>query len=130
MNDLNILVVDDDSEFRNGVERYLRLQGCTNVRAAYSGEEAVEMVKKDPPTIVLLDVYLPRMNGLVTLGEIRKINKDIVVFMLTGEADEEYRQLAAKFGALDYLLKPIPMDVLYAHILKRSQGHSSNARAA
>src|SRR4051812_42041225 len=116
MDDLNILLVDDDSAFRNGLERYLRLQGCTHVRAAYSGEEAVEMVKKDPPAIVLLDLYLPRMNGLVALGEIRKIDKNILVFMLTSEADEEYRALAAKFGAIDYVTKPIMLDVLFKHV--------------
>lgn len=122
MRNLDILLVDDDTAFRNGVERYLKLQGCTKVRAAYSGEAALEMVKKEPPGVILMDLYLPQMNGLMALREIQKIDKNIPVFILTCEGDEEYRNLAAKFGAFDYLIKPISLEDLFLHLEKRLDG--------
>src|SRR5437899_1027567 len=105
MKDLGILVVDDDTAFRTGVEKYLLSQGCTNVRSAASGEVALEMVKKETPGVVFLDLYLPEMNGLQAIREIHKIDKNIPIFILTCEADEEYRDLAVKLGAFDYLTK-------------------------
>src|SRR5579864_785862 len=99
MNDWNILVVDDDIPFRNGIEKYLRSRGCTRVRSASTGETALELVKESSPQVILLDLYLPLMNGLKALREIQKIDKNIAVFILTCEEDEEYRNIAAKFGA-------------------------------
>jgi DNA-binding response OmpR family regulator len=130
MSQLRILVVDDDTAFRNGVERYLKLKGYEHVRVAYSGEAALEMVKDEHPQIVLMDLYLPRMNGLTALREIRKINDRIQVCMLTSEADQEYRDLAAKFGALDYLVKPISLEELVTHIEKKLQDEPPTSNAA
>ena len=130
MNTLRILVVDDDTAFRNGVERYLKLRGYENVRVAYSGEAALEMIRNESPEVVLMDLYLPRMNGLTALREIRKINERIHVCMLTCEADQEYRDLAAKFGALDYLIKPIPLEELVTHIENRLKGEPPASHAA
>ena len=118
MNKARILLVDDDTAFRNGIERFLRAQGC-EIRVAATGEAALEMVRQEVPNLVLLDLYLPFMNGLKALREIHKIDERIPVLMLTCEDDEEYRRLAAKFGALEYLTKPITLINLMAYLETR-----------
>jgi DNA-binding response OmpR family regulator len=122
MKDLGILVVDDDTAFRNGMEVFLKSQGCTHVRAASCGEVALEMVKKEIPDVVLLDLYLPEMNGLKAIKEIHQIDKNIPIFVLTCEEDEEYRRLAVKLGAYDYLTKPIPLTTLFSYLELRLKG--------
>ncbi len=116
MNNHGILVVDDDSAFRSGVERFLRQRGCANVRSACDGPGALDMVKEETPDVVLLDLCMPQMSGIKTLHEILKISDQIAVFILTCEEDEEFRNLAAKQGAAGYLTKPIAMEQLYATI--------------
>ncbi len=122
MRDLGILVVDDDTAFRTGMEKYLLSQGCANVRSAASGEVALEMVKKESPGVILLDLYLPEMNGLQAIREIHKIDHNVPIFVLTCEADEEYRDLAVKLGALDYLTKPITLANLFSYVELRLKG--------
>ncbi|OGR91881.1 MAG: hypothetical protein A2992_08185 [Elusimicrobia bacterium RIFCSPLOWO2_01_FULL_59_12] len=122
MKDIGILVVDDDTAFRLGVEKYLHSQGCTKVRAASTGELALEMVKKEIPDVVLLDLYLPEMSGLKAIREIHKIDKSIPIFILTAEMDEVHRDIAEKLGAMDYLTKPITMMNLFSYVELRLRG--------
>ena len=112
MSDFSILLVDDDTAFRNGIEKYLKARGCKNVRTASTGETALELVRQEIPRVVFLDLYLPMMNGLKTLREMLKIDNTIHVFMLTCEDDEQYRSIAARLGALDYLTKPVTLEAL------------------
>ena|SRR5688500_9503528 len=129
MKDLRILVVDDDSAFRKGVETFLASQGCTHVRSAGSGEIAVEMIKKEVPAVVIMDLYLPQMDGLEAISEIHKIDKNIPIFLLTCEADEIHRDIAVKLGAYDYLNKPISMSRLFSYIELRLKGHPRSQAA-
>ena len=127
MNNLGILLVDDDLDFLHGIERYFKARGCMNVRTVSSGEGALEMVKQEVPGVVLLDLYLPQMNGLKALREMLKIDKNISVFMLTCDNDEVYRDLAAKLGALDFLTKPISLETLYSYLDLRLKGRPKAA---
>ena len=129
MKNMGILLVDDDLAFRNGIERYLKAHGCMNVRTASSGETALELVKEEMPGIVILDLYLPIMNGLKALREILKINPNIAVFMLTCEEDEVCRSLATKLGAYDYLTKPIELATLYSYLDLRLKSRSEKPAA-
>jgi DNA-binding NtrC family response regulator len=119
MKDLGILIVDDDTAFSSGMEKYLKAQGCLRIRTAYSGEGAIEMVHQETPGVVLLDLYLPGMNGLKVLREMLRVDHRINVVLLTCEEDEEYRKLAAKLGAFDYLTKPITMERLFSYLETR-----------
>jgi DNA-binding response OmpR family regulator len=122
MKNVGILLVDDDTAFRSGVEKFLFSQGYTNVRGAGTGEAALEMIKKETPDVVLLDLYLPVMNGLDTLREIHKIDETIAVFLLSCEDDDRHRHIASKLGAYDYLIKPIALSQLFDYVEQRLTG--------
>jgi DNA-binding response OmpR family regulator len=117
--DHRILVVDDNALFRTGVERALHSQGYTHVRTASDGWQALESVQKEPPDVVLLDLYLPGMDGLHVLTEIHKIDKNIPILMLTCESDGECIHAAESLGALDYLVKPLEMSILFSSLETR-----------
>jgi DNA-binding response OmpR family regulator len=116
MKSVRILVVDDDTAFRATLERILGMNGLLVIQTASSGELALEMVKKQAPDLVLLDLYLPEMNGLKAIREIHKIDHKIPILMLTSEADEDHRDLALKLGARAYLTKPVTLRTLVGHI--------------
>jgi DNA-binding response OmpR family regulator len=116
MKDLRILVVDDNASFCASVERALHAEGYTHVRTASDGFQALESVREERPDLVLLDLYLPGMDGLHLLTAIHKIDKSIPVMMLTCEADEECINAAASLGAADYLVKPLKLSSLISSL--------------
>ena len=116
MKNLRILLVDDEKSFREGMEVFLIAQGYTNVRTASNGQQALEMVQKELPEVVLLDLFLPGMNGLQVMKAIHEIDKNIPVLVLTCEADEEYRDITLTLGAYDYLTKPLALSYLFSYL--------------
>ena len=116
-----ILVVDDESDIRKLMEKFLQKQGYT-VREAASGEEALEILKKRDytPDLILMDVKLSGMDGLVTLKEIKTLNNTLGVIIVSGESDASVKQQALELGALDYLHKPIDLELLHLTIRIRS----------
>jgi len=79
---INILMIDDEKDFLELMSFWLKSKGY-KTQIVTSGNEGVEIVKQTPPDIVFLDIFMPGMNGVETLTEIRKVNKDIPVIMLT-----------------------------------------------
>ena len=108
---IKVLVVDDEERFRNTLGKLLTTHGMT-VTVAESGANALEILKSDPHDIVLLDVKMPGMSGQQTLSEIKKIDPDIEVIILTGHASVDIAAEMITHGGSDYLLKPYPMDEL------------------
>ncbi len=101
-----ILVVDDDAENRHQLEMMLGCEGYA-VESAADGEEALASLEKlDDVTLVLLDVLMPRLNGIETLQRIRITNPSLPVIMLTGVTATSKVVEAMRCGASDYLLKP------------------------
>jgi len=103
----NVLLVDDDPLIIRMYQKKLTGDGYT-VRTAFNGEEAMAQVIKEKPDIMLLDVMMPKMNGVETLKALKK-NPDtssIPVIILTnlGDSSEDVEN-AKKLGALDYLVK-------------------------
>jgi DNA-binding response OmpR family regulator len=123
-----ILVVDDEADIRRLMERFLQRQGYT-VSQASSGEEALEILKKGDykPDLILMDVKMSGMDGLITLKEIRKINADLGVIIVSGEADASIKQQALELGALDYIFKPVDLELLQLTIRIRTFEAKSNA---
>lgn len=122
MNDRVILVVDDETELLEMLKSIFIRAGYTHVLTAASGEDALNICKKQEPDMVILDVMMPGLDGFATLRELRKISK-IPVLMLTarGEADDKFTGF--ENGADDYLLKPfLPKELLFRvqAILKRT----------
>ncbi|MEZ5277171.1 MAG: sigma-54 dependent transcriptional regulator [Opitutaceae bacterium] len=100
-----ILVIDDDSEIRYSLDRVLTSRGFTVVTAA-SGEEGLESVKHDPPTIAFLDIRMGGMSGIETLQHLRTIAPKLPVILMTAYGTAQTAIEAMKYGAFDYIMKP------------------------
>jgi DNA-binding response OmpR family regulator len=106
-----VLVVDDEPELVNLLREFLTLKGYEVVTAA-DGPEALQVLKAERPHVVLLDIRLPPMNGLEVLRQLRTIDQEVRVIMITGVAGAETGRAALQLGATDYILKPIDLDYL------------------
>ena len=110
-----ILVVDDEDSLRMTLK--LRLQSAEfDVREAKDGEDALEQLKETPADLVLLDINMPRMDGIETLGFITRDYPSTEIIMLTGFADFSTAIECLKKGAKDYLVKPIEMTELITRV--------------
>lgn len=115
MNKPRILVVDDEERFRTNLQRMLAAQGMA-AQALGSGREALAELEKNTYDVILLDLRMPDMDGLSTLAEIKKINPEIEVIILTGHASMDAAMEILNLGGYDYLLKPCPIDELVLKI--------------
>jgi DNA-binding NtrC family response regulator len=106
-----ILVVDDEIQVVRLLQEFLTSKGY-RVYTALNSAEALANVREMKPRIVLLDIMMPGMGGIDTLKEIKKIDPDIAVIMVTAVIDEELANRAVKLGAYDYITKPINIDYL------------------
>ncbi len=100
-----ILIVDDDKDMLLILSDLLEMEGFEAV-VADTGKEAVRKMGAHSPDMVLLDVRLPGTNGLEVLKEIKKIDRNAAVIMLTGYGDIQDAVQAIKMGAFDYITKP------------------------
>ena len=102
---IEILVVDDDRTLREGCANFLQSSGYT-VSSAGSGDEALELVKRRPYDIVLLDLYMSQVPGMAILRAALEANRHAIVVMMTGNPSVDSNVEALRAGAWDYLLKP------------------------
>jgi DNA-binding response OmpR family regulator len=109
-----ILVVDDETNLRHTVGYALRREGY-EVASAEDGEKALELFRSSRPDLVVLDVMLPRMDGLAVCRAIRR-ESDVPVIMLTARDTELDTVVGLEVGADDYLTKPFSMVELVARI--------------
>ena len=79
---------------------------------ATSGKEAIKIVEKEKPRIILLDINMRGMDGIETLEKIRQIDKEAVIIMVTGVKDEDTMKRAKELGADDYITKPLSLEYL------------------
>ena len=108
----NVLLVDDEVPFVEAMARRLNKRNI-DITTAFSGSEALDVIEKDRSIeVVILDVKMPGMDGIETLGKIRNKFPLQEVIMLTGHATVETGIEGMKLGAFDYLMKPCDMDVL------------------
>jgi DNA-binding response OmpR family regulator len=123
-----ILVVDDETNLRHTVGYALRREGY-EVASAEDGEKALELFRSSRPDLVVLDVMLPRMDGLAVCRAIRR-ESDVPVIMLTARDTELDTVVGLEVGADDYLTKPFSMVELVARIramLRRAAPRHSTA---
>ena len=117
----HILVVDDDALMRRSLSLQLEQAGYRASTAA-SAEDALALIKRDQPDLILLDVGLPGMDGLEALRHFQK-DSEIPVIFVTARRRELDTILGLELGADGYITKPFNPDVLLAHIksvLRRS----------
>jgi CheY-like chemotaxis protein len=120
-----ILVVDDQPGIRGLLSRYLGERGF-EVRTAADGEEAFRMLTQEVPDVMLLDLYLPRLNGHDLLRRLQDVEITVgLIFTMSGYADTTDAQECLRLGASDHLLKPIDVEHLHRIILLRLGAHAS-----
>jgi DNA-binding response OmpR family regulator len=104
--DFHILIVDDEADFLSSMEYWFKSQGYA-VQTAPDGAQAIELLKKNVPNIIFLDIKMPVMDGIETLKIIRKMRLKIPVIMLVAHPSEELRVAAYKYGANAFLEKSL-----------------------
>jgi two-component system, NtrC family, nitrogen regulation response regulator NtrX len=105
----NILIVDDEPGIRQSLKGVLEDEGY-KASVAESGEACIDSLRKRPFDVVLLDVWLPGMDGLETLEKVREIENAPEVIMISGHGTIETAVRATKLGAYDFLEKPLSVD--------------------
>ncbi len=110
---IKVLIVDDQQLVRDGIKALLEIkEDFTIVDTAADGQQAMEILQRTPTDVVLMDIRMPGMGGIEATRQIRQINKDIRIIMLTTFNNDDYIVKAIKAGANGYLLKDIPKDDL------------------
>ena len=124
-----ILLVDDDALMRRSLAFHLEQAGY-QVQTAANAEDALEIVRHSPPSLVLLDIGLPGMDGLDVLRQL-KAHNDLPVIFITARRRELDEVLGLELGADDYITKPFDVDVVLAHIkaVLRRTGAASQPEA-
>lgn len=112
-----ILVVDDEENARDGLSKILTKEGY-KIDVASDGKEAIDSIRKNRFDLVITDMRMPQMDGFEVLREIRKMDDNIGVIMITafGEVDSYFE--AMNLGAFEYINKPVKVDELKRVIAK------------
>lgn len=107
----NVLVVDDDKEIVNAIDIYLSKEGY-NILKAYNGIEALEIVKHNEIHLIIVDIMMPKMDGIEFTDNIRK-DKSIPIIMLSAKSEDYDKVLGLDKGADDYITKPFnPIELI------------------
>lgn len=104
-----ILIIDDEKSIIDTLSSILEDEGY-NVSTASSGEKGLEMFSRHEPDIILLDVWMPDMDGIETLRKIRERDEDVSIIMISGHSNIDNAVNAIKLGAYDFLEKPLSLD--------------------
>lgn len=128
MNKEKLLIIDDEAGIRSSLKGILEDEGYT-VKAAEAGEKGLSILNAEPFDLVLLDIWLPEMNGIDVLQEIQKHILPIQVIMISGHGSVESAVKATKLGAFDYLEKPLSLEKVVLTVknaLKQSRLEEEN----
>ena len=107
----NVLVVDDDKEIVEAIEIYLRNEGI-NVIKAYDGIQAIEALMEKEIHLILMDIMMPKMDGLRTTMKIRE-EKNIPIILISAKSEDTDKILGLNMGADDYITKPFnPLELI------------------
>jgi two-component system, OmpR family, response regulator MprA len=127
---MSILVVDDEPAVRESLRRALELEGY-RVELATDGDEAIARLgQSEQPDAVILDILMPRLDGLEVCRRLRSSGNAVPVLMLTAQAEIDSRVAGLDAGADDYLPKPFALAELFARLralLRRTGGESTDA---
>jgi DNA-binding response OmpR family regulator len=124
-----VLVVDDQEALRTLLARLLEREGFDAVQAE-DGTQAVEMYKSESPLVVVSDIMMPRMDGLTLLNEIRHIDRNAIVILMTGQGNEEILLKALRGGATNFFKKPFNVRELIDEIRKVVEFRLEAARSS
>ena len=129
-----ILIIEDDADIAESLEYNFKREGFRTM-VAESGEKGLRLAQdeKHPPTLVLLDLMLPGMNGMELCNKLRRepLTEKIPVVILTAKAAESDKVAGLEIGADDYVVKPFSFKELIARVravLRRTEGEAGNER--
>ena len=123
MSEINIAIIDDHKMVREGLRQLLEFEGDINVIAeAGDGEEGYDVIKNNKPDVVLLDINMPKMNGLELLKKVRSEKDDTRILILTIHNEVEYLKKAVEIGVNGYVLKDSESAVLKQAIMNVNNG--------
>ena len=114
MNQETILVADDDREIVKAIRKLLEMEGY-RVLSAYNGLEALEVLVENEVHLIILDIMMPKLDGLSALMKIRE-NKNIPILLLSAKTEESDKVLGLSMGADDYISKPYQPAELVARV--------------
>ena len=122
MEEKTILVVDDEDGVRESVREILSDEGY-RVLEASTGAAVPDLIRSERPRLVLLDIWMPEMDGIGLLREIKKLDPDTNVVMISGHGNIHTAVTATKYGAFDFIEKPLSLDGLLLTV-RRALGES------
>jgi len=114
MDQARILVVDDDLEIAKAIEKLLTLEGYDVIKA-YNGYEALDVLMNETIHLILLDVMMPKLDGLSTTLKVRE-SKNIPIIILSAKSEDSDKVLGLSMGADDYVTKPFSSQELVARV--------------
>ncbi len=127
-----VLIVDDEKDIARGIEYNLQLEGYST-KICFSGEEAINELRQTPYSLVLLDIMMPKTNGLKVLDLARKEGILTPIILLTAKSQIEDKVFGLDLGADDYITKPFQINELLARmnaVLRRGSNQGSSANQA
>lgn len=128
MNNLRLLLVDDEEEFASTLAHRLQIRGYPT-GVAVDGEEALNLLANNIYDVMVLDLMLPGLSGLDVLQQVKQQYPDLPVIMLTGQGSTREGLAGMRFGAFDFLMKPVDLDELITKITEavpRNRAHGDD----
>ncbi len=118
MKTIKLMFVDDQKLFIESLKEILKKvdKSIKVISYAYNGREAIDLVEKEVPDVIVMDIRMPVMNGVEAVKAIHASHPEIKIIMLTTYDDDEYEKDALRYGATGYLLKDIPIEDLVVQI--------------
>jgi len=122
---IRVFLCDDHTLFRQGIRKLLELErDITIVGEANNGQEMLDMLKRTGPDVILMDIGMPKMDGVTATYKVKKMLSQVNIIILTVYGDEPYIFQAIKAGAMGYLLKDVSIDALIEAIHRVSKGEA------
>lgn len=118
----SVLLVDDEKEFVSTLAERMEMRGFAP-EVAFSGEQALEMLARNTPDVMVLDLRMPGMDGLEVLRRAKKSHPRIQVIILTGHGSERDEEAARRLGAFEHLNKPVDINELVV-VMEQAFEHS------
>jgi NarL family two-component system response regulator LiaR len=126
MKKIRLLVVDDQTVVREGLAAILtNYSDIEVIGQAADGIQAVEIIKKEKPDVLLLDMMMPNQDGLTTIPKVREVSPNTRILVVTAYAENDLVYQAIKAGALGYILKDATRDQLLQAVRDVDQGRAS-----
>ena len=113
-----ILIVDDERDISDLIEMALKSNGFTNIKKVFNGTDALKSIDEWSPTLILLDLMLPEVDGLTICKKTKSnpLTENIPIIMITAKNEESDIVMGLELGANDYITKPFSTKVLIARI--------------